>query len=96
MNRRPWLIPTVVAAAAVILFVAGAAAWEMTAPIRTPPCPANSLCYGPLPPDGHRLHPLRAELLWGASALCALVAVALPLRRYAQAASRVFSGARSQ
>ena len=96
MTHRPWLIPVFLAVAAVALVLAGAAAWDLTQPVRTPSCRANTLCYTPSPPDGHRLHPLRAELLWGASALCAVAAIAGGRRRYAQAASRVVSGARSQ
>ncbi len=67
----------------------------MTSQVGTPPCPANHMCFTTVVPD-HHLHPLRAELLWAASALFALVAGAGRLRRYAQAASRVLSGARSQ
>jgi hypothetical protein len=67
---RPWLIPTA-AAAAVALFVAGVVTWRMTPGI--PHCPPSMLCLEVS--RGHRLHPLRAELLWAASAVFALVAV---------------------
>jgi predicted small integral membrane protein len=95
MIRRPWLLPAAAALAAVALFVAGAVAWDMAAAVGAPRCPANHICFATVVPD-HHLHPLRAGLLWVASALCALSAAARPLGRYAQAASRVLSGARSQ
>lgn len=94
MIGRPWLLPAAAALAAVVLFLAGAAAWDMTAPAGMPRCPAHSFCFTPV--GDHHLHPLRAELLWAASALFAILAGAGRLRRYAQAASRVFSGARIQ
>jgi predicted small integral membrane protein len=95
MIGRPWLIPAAAALVAVVLCLAGAAAWDMTAPVGTPRCPANHICFATVLPDRH-LHPLRAELLWAAAALFALVASGSRARRYAQAASRVLSGARSQ
>ena len=81
-RRRPWLIPLVASLVAVALFVAGVVAWRMTSmKVIGQPCPPNMLCaelpgaYAP-----HRLHPLRAELLWAASAFFALVAVGTVLR----------------
>ncbi len=76
MRLRPWLIPAVAAVVALGLFVAGMVTWRMTPGVR--PCPPNSLCLTLLPP--HRLHPLRAELLWAASAVFGLIAVGVSLR----------------
>jgi len=75
---RPWLIPTAAAAVALALFIAGVVTWRMMPGI--PYCPPNSLCYLPLP--AHRLHPLRAELLWAASAVFALIAAAESVRQW--------------
>jgi hypothetical protein len=66
------------AIAAAGLLLAGAAAWSMTAGV--PACPANHICFMPVT-AGHRLHPLRAELLWAASALFALIAVTVAAGR---------------
>lgn len=77
MSIRPWLIPAVAALAAVAFLVAGVVAWRMT----WPPAHVGDLprLYVPAPRP-HRLHPLRAELLWAASALFALVAIGTWLR----------------
>jgi hypothetical protein len=75
---RPWLIPAVAAAAALALFVAGVVTWRMMPGVR--PCPPNSLCFTLLPP--HRLHPLRAELFWAASAAFGVIAVGASLRHW--------------
>ncbi len=75
---RPWLIPTAAAVVALALFVAGVVTWRMMPGVR--PCPPNSLCFMPLPP--HRLHPLRAELLWVASAVFGLIAAGASLRHW--------------
>jgi hypothetical protein len=76
----------VAAVTAVALFVAGVVVWRMTAPVypAVPRCPANSLCYNPFPAFAHRLHPLRAEMLWVASALLALLAIGTTVRQRQQ------------
>ena len=82
MSRmRPWLAPAA-AAAAVVFFVAGVVVWRMYG------SPAGH-CNGGGPVlylcgrgfGSHRLHPLRAELLWAASVVLALVAVGGSLRQ---------------
>ena len=81
---RPWLVPGILAAAAFVLLVAGVLTWQM----RSSPghCPAHAYC-GAL--RSHRHHPLRAELMWVAAGLLAIVAAEaaimqrrLPQRRY--------------
>jgi hypothetical protein len=80
---RSRLVPALAAVAAIACFVAGVVTWRMFSPARGPvtfPCPANSLgCGYALALAPHRLHPLRAELLWAASAALALVAVGTAL-----------------
>jgi len=73
--RRHISIAALVVAAA--LFVAGMAAWRMTAPVHTPPSclPPCSNSLAPSFAAPYRLHPLRAELLWAASGAFALVAL---------------------
>lgn len=67
---RPWLIPAVAAAMAVAFFIAGVVVWRMMSQVQ---CHSvGGLTCVLLPP--HRLHPLRAELLWAVSAVFALVA----------------------
>jgi hypothetical protein len=74
VTRGRRIIPAVAAITAVVLFLAGAVAWDMTSSVRVlPSCPTDSLCLTPYP-DGHHLHPLRAEFLWAASAVFLLVA----------------------
>jgi hypothetical protein len=88
-RRRPWLIPTAAAAVALALFIAGVLTWRMMPGVR--PCPPNTLCVLPL--GAHRLHPLRAELLWAASAIFALVAAGASLRQWRRpGAARLVSG----
>jgi hypothetical protein len=77
-RRRPWLISTAAAAVALALFIAGVVTWRMMPGL--PSCPPNSLCYLPL--STHRLHPLRAELLWAASAIFAVIAAAASARQW--------------
>jgi hypothetical protein len=84
MSRlRPWLIPTVAAALALAFFIAGVVTWRMMPDM--PSCSPNSLCFELLP--SHRLHPLRAELLWAASAVFALIAAGTLLRNWRRPAA---------
>lgn len=86
--RRPWLIPVAAAVAAVAPFAAGVVVWRMTGLALAPnavPCLADHGCaiYGVRGPGiPHRLHPLRAEMLWAASALFAVVAIGTSLRQW--------------
>jgi len=63
--------PVAAAVAAIGLLVVGVIVWRMWgAPMYCPPPPALR-CLNTAP--YHRLHPLRAEALWAASALSALI-----------------------
>ena len=77
MVRRPWLVPVLASLIAVALLVAGVVAWRMMATsFAGASCPPQTSCS--LAPEfraPHRLHPLRAELLWAASAAFAFLAV---------------------
>ena len=84
--RRPWLVPTGAAIAAVAFFVAGVVVWRMT-PGRVHLGGHGPTLFYVAPP--HRLHPLRAELLWAASAFFALVAITVSRRRRSDAAPTV-------
>jgi hypothetical protein len=64
---------------AVTLLIAGVLTWRMMPGVR--PCPPNALCGLTVLPV-HRLHPLRAELLWAASAVFALIAVGASARHW--------------
>jgi hypothetical protein len=69
--RLRLLDPTLVVLAvalttAIVTLIAGVVAWDMRFAI--PTCPPKTICYLAPPSDGH-LHPLRAEILWAASAL---------------------------
>jgi hypothetical protein len=70
MTRSWWVIPTIASVAAAALFVAGVIEWRMFSTL--PACPADAFCGAP--PPVYRLHPLRAELLWAASAVFGLLA----------------------
>jgi hypothetical protein len=83
-SRRAWLVPVVAAVATVALFVAGVVAWRMT----SGPVPPGRF-YFPASHPPHRLHPLRAELLWAASVLFALVAISVSQRRRSDTAPTV-------
>jgi predicted small integral membrane protein len=72
-SRRPWLVPVAIAVIAVGLLIAGIVTWQMTS--SGGHCPVNARCaFKP-----HRHHPLRAELLWAASALLAIIAAEIAL-----------------
>lgn len=71
MVRRPWLVPVLASLIAVALLVAGVVTWRMMSP---PACHVRGAIFCFASPE-HRLHPLRAELSWAASAVFALVAV---------------------
>jgi hypothetical protein len=62
---------------AVALLVAGLVTWRMTStPVTLPSCWPNTTCsLGPSLGSPYQLHPFRAELLWAASAVFALLAV---------------------
>jgi hypothetical protein len=86
--RLRFLDPTLVVlalalATAIITLVAGVITWDMRFAI--PTCPPNTLCYVSQPSDAH-LHPLRAEMLWTASAFALVLAAGLGLR---EARSRI-------
>ena len=75
VRLRPWLAPSVLGLGAVVLFVAGIVTWRM---MSTPPpgCPpAQYAFWADVRCGVHRLHPLRAELLWAASGILALAAL---------------------
>jgi hypothetical protein len=78
--RRAWLVPVATAVAAVALLVAGAVVWRMTSTPGPAPPGSRGITFVYLAPP-HRLHPLRAELLWAASALLALVGIRTTLRQ---------------
>jgi len=78
VTARGWLISTIALVVTLALFVAGLVTWRMFSTL--PACPPHVICGAPPPP--HRLHPFRAELLWGASAVFALVAVGVGLRQW--------------
>jgi hypothetical protein len=75
---RPWLIPTAAAAVALALFIVGVLTWRMVP--GSPQCSPHTLCFEAVP--GHRLHPLRAELLWAGSAVFALIAAGASVRQW--------------
>jgi hypothetical protein len=75
--RPPWLVSTIAAAVALALFIAGLLTWRIMPGI--PQCSPKTLCFM-LP--AHRLHPLRAELLWVASAIFALIAAGMSLQQW--------------
>jgi hypothetical protein len=75
MVRRSWLVPVLASLIAVALLVAGVRAWRM---VSQPICYVAGRLLCVVSPE-HRLHPLRAELLWAASAVCALIAVGVGL-----------------
>jgi hypothetical protein len=83
-HLRPRLLdPSLLALAvaltvAMVALVAGVIAWDMRSAI--PACPPNTFCVVTQPSGGH-LHPLRAEMLWAASALALLVSATMGLRR---------------
>jgi hypothetical protein len=82
IRDRPWLLPVGAAAIAICLFIAGVVVWRMMPPQPSPPlCPAHALC-GFLPESSHRLHPVRAELLWAASGLFSIIALSSALRSW--------------
>jgi hypothetical protein len=70
MVRRPWLVPALASLIAVALLVAGIVTWRMMSP---PACQVAGAVFCVATP-AHRLHPLRAELLWAGSAVFALLA----------------------
>ena len=58
---------------AILLLVAGLVVWHQMSTLAGPPVMSGAL-YLYLP-EPYRLHPLRAELLWGASAAFAAIGV---------------------
>ena len=76
--KHPWLVWTIALVVAVAVFIAAVVTWRMFSTL--PGCPPNASCAAPPPP--HRLHPLRAELLWAASGFFVLVAVGVGLRQW--------------
>ena len=73
---KQWFLSGLALVAAAVCFVAGLIVWrQMSQP---PVCSGGYLCalYGP----PFRLHPLRAELLWGASLGFGLLAMWSALR----------------
>jgi hypothetical protein len=73
-GSRPWLVPVAIAVIAVGLLIAGIVTWQMTSShahcgARVAVCTAGK----------HRHHPLRAELLWAASGLLAIIAAEIAL-----------------
>lgn len=81
MHRRG-LVLILGLAVAVMLFVAAVAEWRMTALPPKQHCPPNAVCFYESVP--YRIHPLRAKLLWSASAVIAIGSLgyaALPLLR---------------
>ena len=80
MNRS--VIPVAAMLLALALLVAGVVTWRMFSGL--PPHHPSHRVAGPSVVayfyPVHRLHPLRAELLWAASAVFALIAVGAGLR----------------
>ncbi|MGH3427231.1 MAG: hypothetical protein ACRDQZ_06645 [Mycobacteriales bacterium] len=78
-QRRPWLIPVIASVAAAALLVAGVVVWRMYS--HPSPCEVDHrpfFCGGS---PVYRLHPLRAELLWAASALLAVASIGIWVRQ---------------
>lgn len=84
MARRPWRVPVLASLIAAALLVAGVVTWRMmSTPVLLPSCWPNSPCsLSPSLGSPYRLHPLRAELLWSASAVFALLAVGSGFRQW--------------
>lgn len=95
---RPWLVPAVVTATALVIVIAGVVAWRMTSwpafgavPKGHYLPPTHRQVYHPGPP--HRQHPLRAEVLWAASFFLTLVAIGTTVRqRHQPGAAQIVSG----
>ena len=79
VTKRPRLISTIALVVAVVLFVAGVVMWRLFS--TWPHCSGHVYCGAP-PPPPHRLHPLRAELLWAGSAFFLLVAIGVGLKQW--------------
>jgi hypothetical protein len=85
MRRR--LIPVLLLLAAEVLAVAGVVTWRRFSPLPSGVAThGNSSVAFYFTAQPHRLHPLRAELLWAASALCAIAGVGIA--RWRRLASR--------
>ncbi|HEX5559461.1 MAG TPA: hypothetical protein VFX13_17735 [Gaiellales bacterium] len=84
MVRRPSVVLVLASLIAVALFVAGVVTWRMmSTPVLLPSCPPNTACsLGPSLGSPYQLHPLRAELLWAASAVFAMLALGSGFRRW--------------
>lgn len=74
-DLRRWIVSCAAFAAAACLLVAGTIVWRQMSPQSS--CSANAFCA--LAGPAYRLHPLRAELLWAAGGLCAVVGLCLLL-----------------
>lgn len=72
------LVLAVALTVATVAFLAGVVAWDMRSAI--PACPPNTFCVVTQSSGGH-LHPLRAEMLWAASAVALVVSAVMGLRR---------------
>lgn len=74
-GSRPWLVPAAIAVTAVLFLIAGVVTWQaMSSGV---PCPAHEACTSAV--KRHRLHPVRAELLWAISGLLAIIAAEVAL-----------------
>jgi hypothetical protein len=83
-GSRPWLVPAAIAVIAAAFLIAGVLTWQvMSAGV---PCPAHETCVTGI--KHHRLHPVRAELLWAISALLAIIAAEVALWQRRQVSLR--------
>jgi hypothetical protein len=83
-GSRPWLVPAAIAVIAVGFVIAGLLTWQVTS--SGVPCPAHHTCFTAVRP--HRLHPVRAELLWAIAALLAIIAAEVALWQRRQVSLR--------
>ena len=97
-HRGRALLTAWLALMAVMLLVAGTTTWRMrshvAACVESKPY-VGSLCEQiPVAPAGHRLHPLRAELLWagGAAAGAGALVLAASARRRAPRVAQTAGG----
>jgi hypothetical protein len=83
---RGWVVSGAAMFIALCLFVGGVVAWRMTSIPVQGVCPPRVVCV-PMVMQGHRIHPLRAEILWALSGIFVMVAfisAARPLTRWGQ------------
>lgn len=70
---RPRVVAGLAFVTAIVLFVAGLVVWRQMSTLAGPPVMSGALYFRL--PEPYRLHPLRAEILWAASAAFAVIGV---------------------